>query len=145
MLWQVARENIVNAGYGEKVEIILGSATETIKTLKPDLPFDLVFIDADKESNTIYFVEAKKMLRKGGLIVCHVTAHLCLSADRAFEQIVDNVVRNGRVSDPAETDENSEGVRELLKYIQNDKEVDATTIGMAGEKGYDGMLFAYKL
>ena len=145
MLWQVARENIVNAGYGEKVEIILGSATETIKTLKPDLPFDLVFIDADKESNTIYFVEAKKMLRKGGLIVCHVTVHLCLSADRAFEQIVDNVVRNGRVSDPAETDENSEGVRELLKYIQNDKEVDATTIGMAGEKGYDGMLFAYKL
>lgn len=66
-------------------------------------------------------------------------------ADCAFEQIVDNVVRNGRVSDPAETDENSEGVRELLKYIQSDKEVDATTIGMAGEKGYDGMLFAYKL
>lgn len=67
---QVAKENIANAGYGDKVEIILGSAVETIKTLKPDIPFDLVFIDADKQSNTIYFVEAKKMLRKGGLIVC---------------------------------------------------------------------------
>jgi len=123
----VARENINNAGYGDKVEIILGSATETIKNLKPDVPFDLAFIDADKVSNKLYFIEAKKVLRKGGLIV------------------VDNVVRNGRVSDPAERDENSEGVRELLKYIQNDKEVDATTVGMAGEKGYDGMLFAYKV
>jgi len=117
----------VNAGYRDKVEIILGSAAETIKSLKPDVPFDLVFIDADKESNTLYYIEAKKMLKKGGMIV------------------VDNVVRNGRVSDPNETDESSEGVRELLKYVQNDKEVDATTVGMAGEKGYDGMLFAYKL
>lgn len=55
------------------------------------------------------------------------------------------MVRNGRVSDPADKGVDTEGVRELLKYIQNDKEVDATVVGMAGEKGYDGMLFAYKI
>ena len=58
---------------------------------------------------------------------------------------MDNVVRNGRVSDPTNTDVNIEGVRDLLKYIRDDKEVDATTIAMVGEKGYDGMMYSVKL
>ena len=60
-------------------------------------------------------------------------------------QVVDNVVRWGRVSDPNEHDHNIEGVRTLLKHIQGDKEVDATTLATVGEKGFDGLLYAIKL
>lgn len=56
--------------------------------------------------------------------------------------IVDNVVRNGRVADPTQSDPSVDGVRRLLQYIQNDSTVEATTMGTVGEKGYDGFLFA---
>jgi len=54
---------------------------------------------------------------------------------------VDNVVRNGRVGDPEYTDPDVEGVRALLKVVQDDKEVNATTLGMVGTQGYDGMMY----
>ncbi len=44
-----------------------------------------------------------------------------------MEQIVDNVVRYGRVADPEYTDANVEGVRKLLQAIKGDKDVEATT------------------
>ena len=55
------------------------------------------------------------------------------------------MVRNGRVADPSQSDENLEGVRSLLKVMKDDKEVDATSIGTVGEKGYDGFIYAIKL
>ena len=68
---KVATENLTIAGLIHKVNIILGPATETIETLSPaPTPFDLVFIDADKESNATYFKHAKRLVRKGGVIVC---------------------------------------------------------------------------
>jgi len=59
-------------------------------------------------------------------------------------QIVDNVVRNGRVAIPEETDAQIEGVRNLLNAIKGDVEVEATTIATVGEKGYDGFLYAIR-
>ncbi|RDB17094.1 tRNA threonylcarbamoyladenosine dehydratase [Hypsizygus marmoreus] len=123
---QVARDNLANAGLSTKVEVIVGKAVDSLAKLHPDPPFDLVFIDADKPSNLQYFTEAKRLVRKGGVI------------------IVDNVVRYGRVADPSYIDDNIEGVRNLLKAIQGDAEVDATTIGTVGEKGYDGFLYAIR-
>lgn len=120
----VARENIQRAGLSSKVEIIVGPAAETLAKLSPAEPFDLAFIDADKPNNTLYFIEAKRMLKKGGVI------------------IVDNVVRQGRVADPSVNDERCEGVRKLLRYIQQAPGVSATTIATVGEKSYDGFLYA---
>lgn len=40
-----------------------------MKKLEPNPPFDFIFIDADKPSNTIYFAEAKRLVKKGGVIV----------------------------------------------------------------------------
>lgn len=40
-----------------------------MKKLEPTPPFDFIFIDADKPSNTIYFTEAKRLVKKGGVIV----------------------------------------------------------------------------
>jgi predicted O-methyltransferase YrrM len=59
-------------------------------------------------------------------------------------QIVDNVVRNGDVSDHSFADASSEGVRDLLRALKEDTEVDATTISTVGEKGYDGFLYAVR-
>jgi Predicted O-methyltransferase len=66
---KVARENIENAGLSSKIQVIVGPAIDTLKTLHPEHPFDLVFIDADKPSNVNYFTEAKRLVRKGGVIV----------------------------------------------------------------------------
>ncbi|GLB39744.1 putative O-methyltransferase family 3 protein [Lyophyllum shimeji] len=123
---RVARENLANAGLSSKVEVIVGKAVDSLAQMHPGTLFDLVFIDADKPSNVQYFTEAKRLVRKRGVI------------------IVDNVVRYGRVADPQYSDANVEGVRELLKAIKGDKEVDATTIGTTGEKGYDGFLYAIR-
>jgi predicted O-methyltransferase YrrM len=61
-----------------------------------------------------------------------------------FVQIVDNVVRYGRVSDPEYTDRNVEGVRRLMATIKTDTEVDATVVQTVGMKGYDGFLYAFR-
>jgi len=124
---KVAQENLTNAGVASKVEIILGDAVDTIAKLLPEPPFDLVFIDADKQSNKQYFINAKRLVKKGGAI------------------IVDNVVRFGRVSSPECIDERVGGVRRLLEYVSTDTEVDATTIATVGTKGYDGFMYAIKL
>ncbi|KIJ44114.1 hypothetical protein M422DRAFT_60228 [Sphaerobolus stellatus SS14] len=122
---EVARKNIAHAGLDSKVKVIVGPAVESLPKLEPS--FDLAFIDADKQSNLEYFKEAKRLVREGGVI------------------IVDNVVRYGRVSDPEQKDNATEGVRRLLDYIKDDKEVDATTLSTVGEKGYDGFLYALRL
>ena len=113
-----------NAGLASKVKILVGCATDTLRTLDADASFDLAFIDADKQSNVEYFLQAKRLVRSGGLI------------------IVDNVVRNGRVADVEQSDASIEGVRRLLEWIQQDPTVESTTIGTVGEKGYDGFLYA---
>ncbi|KAF9045455.1 O-methyltransferase family 3 protein [Panaeolus papilionaceus] len=123
---KVAGENIRNAGLESKVDIVLGPAAEELPKLQPAEPFDLVFIDADKESNSIYFREAKRLVRKGGVIV------------------VDNVVRRGKVADPQFQDSAVQGVRDLLQLVKDDPEVETTTIATVGEKGYDGFLYAIK-
>ncbi|KZS99291.1 S-adenosyl-L-methionine-dependent methyltransferase [Sistotremastrum niveocremeum HHB9708] len=124
---KVAAENFKAAGVDSKIKLIVGSALETLPTIAADQPFDLVFIDADKPSNLDYFKHAKRLTKKGSVI------------------IVDNVVRNGRVSIPEYTDANVEGVRRLLEYLATDKEVDATTLATVGTKGYDGFVYALRL
>jgi predicted O-methyltransferase YrrM len=57
------------AGLSGKIKIIQGPAVDNIVKLTADPPFDLAFIDADKENNLKYFTEAKRLLRKGGVIV----------------------------------------------------------------------------
>ncbi|KAJ7300909.1 hypothetical protein DFH08DRAFT_979212 [Mycena albidolilacea] len=91
----------------------------------PNTPFDLIFIDADKPGNLNY-TEAKRLVRKGGVIVC------------------DNVVRCGRVADLEYTDVNVEGVRALLKAEKGDKDVETTTISIVGDKRYDRFMHAIR-
>jgi predicted O-methyltransferase YrrM len=118
---EVASRNILRAGLGEKVEIKVGPAISQLPSLEG--PFDLSFIDADKESNADYFDHAVRLSRKGAVI------------------IVDNVVRNGAVTDPGGNAQ-VQGVRRMMDAINRDARVAATAVQTVGNKGYDGFLMA---
>lgn len=121
---EVARANIAAAGLSDRAEVRTGAAKEVLPVLEG--PFDLVFIDADKESNADYFDHAVRLSRKGAVI------------------IVDNVVRNGAVLDTS-GDSRVQGVRRLMDRVHDDARVAATVIQTVGEKGYDGYLMAVVL
>lgn len=123
---KIATENITKAGVASKVNIIVGPAHASLQKMPSEPKFDFVFIDADAANLSNYLIESKRLVRKGGVIV------------------VDNVVQNGCVGNPADSSERAAGVRKLLSVLKDDDEVEATTIGTAGEKGYDGFLYAIR-
>jgi predicted O-methyltransferase YrrM len=120
---EVARENIARAGLAASVEVRVGKALETLPAVAAEGhgPFDLVFIDADKPSNPDYFAWAMRLTRPGSLI------------------IVDNVVRDGAVADPASANPSVLGVRRLNELIAAEPRVSGTAIQTVGSKGYDGL------
>lgn len=123
---EVARANIDRAGLGEVVEVRLGKAIDSLPALAEENldPFDLIFIDADKQSNVEYFDWAVQLARPGSLI------------------IVDNVVRDGSVIDATSTDPSVEGTRRFHAALANDSRVTATALQTVGSKGYDGLTIA---
>jgi predicted O-methyltransferase YrrM len=122
---KVARANIERAGLSSVVEVRVGQALATLPSLAG--PFDLTFIDADKQNNADYFSWALKLSRPGSLIV------------------VDNVVREGAVIDARSRDAAVQGVRRLNELIAKERRVAATAIQTVGIKGYDGFAVALVL
>ena len=118
----LARANIDRAGLSRVVEVKVGQALDTLPSLSG--PFDLAFIDADKQNNPDYFRWALKLSRPGSLIV------------------VDNVVRDGAVIRSESRDASVQGVRRLYDLIENEPRVSATAIQTVGAKGYDGFAVA---
>ena len=118
----VARKNIERAGLSSKVEVRVGKAIEILPELQG--PFDMIFIDADKPPYAEYFQWALRLSRPGTLI------------------ITDNVVREGRVLNPSDTDERVQGVRRFNQLLSETKEVSATIMQTVGAKEYDGMAIA---
>jgi predicted O-methyltransferase YrrM len=117
----VARANLDRAGVGQRVELIVGAALDTLPQLQaqPE-PFDLVFIDADKENNAAYVQWAVELGRPGSLVV------------------VDNVVRAGRVLAPAADDSQAQGVRDMFEMMSKNARIDTAAIQTVGVKGWDG-------
>lgn len=118
----VAADNLARAGLADVVEIVVGPARETLPTL--DGPFDLVFVDADKPANPAYLAHAVRLSRPGTLIV------------------VDNVVRGGRIADPADTDPAVVGSRAVLEALAAHPRLTATAVQTVGAKGHDGFALA---
>lgn len=119
---EVARENIARAGLANLVEVRLGRALEALPQIAAQGrgPFDMVFIDADKQNNPDYFRWALNLTRQGSLIV------------------VDNVVRGGAVADAGSTDPAVLGVRRFFEIVAAEKRVCAAAFQTVGGKGYDG-------
>jgi len=122
----VAEGSIARAGLSERVQIRVGPAGESLRALLQEgvERFDLIFIDADKQSTPEYFELALELCRPGGMI------------------IVDNVVRGGAVVDPETEDAGARGMRRFLELAAAEPRVTATTIQTVGSKGYDGFVLA---
>jgi caffeoyl-CoA O-methyltransferase len=111
---EIARRYFAASTHGHKIEVKLGPARETLKALKG--PFDLCFIDADKES---YSDRAVDLVRQGGLIV------------------LDNMLRGGRVLTPR--DQDTRTVAALNDRIQKDQRVENVLLPIR-----DGVMLAYR-
>lgn len=122
----VARGNIDRAGLGDVVDLRVGPALDLLPELEARGagPFDLTFIDADKEHSPDYFAWALERSRPGSLI------------------IADNVVRGGELADERSTDPKIVAQRRLHELIAAEPRVSATTVQTVGVKGYDGFAIA---
>ena len=98
----IARRYMDESGHGDKIEICLGPALDTISTLEG--PFDLVFIDADKPNYQAYYEAALPLLADNGLIVA------------------DNVLWSGRVVEP-DGDESTQAIKAFNEHVKSDSRV----------------------
>ncbi len=125
---EVAKRNIERAGFAPRVDVRVGAALDSLPALADEQRrFDLIFIDADKPSNPVYFEWALRLSRSGTLIV------------------IDNVIRDGQVIEEGSPDPNVQGVRRMNAMIAAEPRVSATALQTVGNKGYDGFAMALVL
>jgi predicted O-methyltransferase YrrM len=119
---EIAEANIEKAGLSNVVEVRVGLALETLSMLYEEkvCPFDLIFIDADKQNNAEYLKWALKLSQKGTVI------------------IGDNVVRGGEVVNTSSTDSSVQGIHRFFDLLEDESQLSATAIQTVGSKGYDG-------
>lgn len=123
----VAAKNFIMARMDHRISLRQGDATKVMQSLidKQMPPFDLIFTDADKPSNSIYLRLALQLSKNGTLIVG------------------DNVVRNGAVADPGSMDEKVKGVRRFCDDLAGNHALLSTGIQTVGSKGYDGFTLTW--
>jgi predicted O-methyltransferase YrrM len=126
---EVARANLKNAGLLKSVDLRVGRALDLLPQLASQgaKPFDLIFIDADKENNPQYLQWALKLARPGTVI------------------FVDNVVRDGKVTDAKSKDPGIRGTRRMFEVMAAEPRLSATALQNVGVKGYDGFALAVVL
>ncbi|GIW41532.1 MAG: hypothetical protein KatS3mg076_2109 [Candidatus Binatia bacterium] len=117
----IARSFWERAGVAPKIELRLGPALETLRSLPPDVSFDFAFVDADKESYPAYYEEILGRLRPNGLV------------------LFDNVLWMGQVLDATSRDESTRAIRELNDKIANDPRVESVMLSIS-----DGLTIARK-
>ena len=98
----IARRYLNESPNGHKIEVRIGPALETIKSLSG--PIDMVFIDADKENYSNYYEACLPLVRSGGLIVA------------------DNVLWSGRVLNPEKIDDHA--IVAFDELVQSDPRVE---------------------
>ena len=114
----IAKRYFAESPHGQKIEIKLGPALESLKKVWG--PFDICFIDADKENYPAYYETCMDLVRRGGLI------------------ILDNMLHDGRVIDPR--DEATTTIDALNKRIRNDARVENVLLPVR-----DGIMLIRKL
>ena len=121
----VARRNLDGAGVGDRVEIIVGAALDSLPRLADrGEAFDFFFIDADKENNSAYVDWAVTLAMPGAVIV------------------IDNIARMGRVLDPAPDDGQARAVHDMFVMMGEHPRLDTAAVQTVGTKGWDGFAVA---
>jgi len=123
---RVARANFRRTGVDRMIDIRIGPALNSLPKLAADGagPFDLIFIDADKENNPLYLEWSLKLSRPGTVIV------------------VDNVARHGTVIDARSKAPDIVGTRRCLEMMAADSRLSAFALQTVGVKGLDGFALA---
>jgi predicted O-methyltransferase YrrM len=119
----MARRYWREAGVEDRIDLRLAPALQTLDDAirkKPE-SYDLAFIDADKEQVDAYYERCLRLLRTGGIIM------------------IDNVLWDGRVADPAENDDDTAALRAINAKAARDPRVDASLLSIG-----DGLLLARK-
>lgn len=119
---EVALANIKRAGLSSVVQLRLGPALDSLAKLRSEgaKPFDLIFIDADKENIPAYLDWSLRLSRPGTVI------------------ITDNVIREGAIINPEDPDPRVQGVRRLFEKLSANPHLDSTALQTVGSKGHDG-------
>lgn len=117
----IAKRFWERAGVADRIELRIGPAARTLRSLPKDPVLDLAFIDADKGGYADYYEEILERLRPGGLI------------------LVDNVLWMGKVVDPTDADEATEHIRRFNEQVAEDERVDRVMLPIA-----DGLTLARK-
>jgi caffeoyl-CoA O-methyltransferase len=119
----VARKNFERAGLSGIVEVRVGDAHELLATLVEagEGPFDLIFIDADKESYPEYLGASLQLVRPGSLI------------------LGDNTIRGGTVLDPKEGTARS--TREFNRLVAENPRLYGIVLPLVRER-IDGLTIA---
>jgi predicted O-methyltransferase YrrM len=120
---EVARANLERAGLGDRVEVLVGAALDTLPTLSGGA-YDLIFIDADKENYPAYLDWGVRLARPGSVIVA------------------DNVIREGRILDPDSGDDRVRATRKTLQLMGEHPRLDTAVIQTVGAKHWDGFAIA---
>lgn len=120
---EVARRNVERAGLTNRVQVRVGDAKESLKDLVEDGegPFDLIFIDADKEGYPEYLEWSLRLSRPGTLI------------------LGDNAIREGSVIDP--DDPSARAMREFNEKLSKDPSLSALVLPLIRER-IDGLAIA---
>jgi caffeoyl-CoA O-methyltransferase len=120
---EVARKNVERAGLSGKVEIRVGDARELLARIAEsgEGPFDVVFIDADKEGYPEYLEWAMRLTRPGSLI------------------LGDNTVRGGSILDPR--DDSARATNEFNERIAGDPRLSTILLPILRER-IDGLTIA---
>lgn len=102
----VQEQFIEKSDYAHKIYLHTGDAQHIIPKL--NYPWDIVFIDADKENYITYYEMVMPDMMKGGII------------------IADNVLWSGKVTDEKlrETDKQTKALHTFNKHVQNDPRVE---------------------
>ena len=109
----VGRKYWDRAGIGDRIELRLGPAIDTLRALPSEPSFDLAFVDADKPSYCDYYDELLPRLRPGGLL------------------LADNVLWSGDVADPSNDEEDTVAIRAFNDKVRADDRVEVVMLPIA--------------
>lgn len=124
--FKLAQNNLAAAKMPVEIDLRLGRAAEVLRQLPSDTPaFDLIFIDADKQSYAEYLQLSLNYSRSGTLI------------------ILDNVIRAGDIINPRNHKPSIVGLRDCFATLQNHPRLlSCTALQTVGCKGHDGLALA---
>lgn len=122
----LAQENIAASGYAAMIDARLGRASDVLNNLEHDIePFDLIFIDADKQSYAEY-LELSLLYAHSGTVI-----------------VMDNVIRCAEIINLDNQKPSITGLRSLFSALhQHPRLQSSTALQTVGSKGYDGFAIA---